>query len=615
MKSLRASVLVAAIASAAACFSQQPPRAGKVELFRIGEVKPGLKGLAWTVFQGSEPEPVPVEIIGVYQNAGGPRQDIILAKLGGKAERTNVAGGMSGSPVYIEGRLAGAISTRISVLSPDAICGITPIELMLEVSELDESRPAGLRPPAAIALRSGEAIPGAGSWTPAAGAALLPAGRFPVMTPIETPLAFSGFQANVLRDVSPIFQELGLAVAQGGAASTLRGSQPGAGWENALHPGEVVTAILVSGDMTVSGQGTVTYNDGRRVLAFGHSLLNLGRVDMPMSKGEVLMTLASSLQPNKFANATEVVGALKQDRHSGVLGVLGEQAEMIPVTVEVRSLAEDGSVRGRKSYQYSVGVIERLTPNLLLTTLYNTISAVNEFGEGSTFRLNGKVELDGGKTLSLATMQSQGETASQAPLLLANWVTDRFNRLFTNAVTTPRFRRVDVSVDVIPERRTAFVESAWIPSQEVSPGDEVLVKVFLRPYRGPLIAREIPIRIPSGLPAGQHRILLSDADTLNRLQAAAGRANRFIDLDRSIALINQERTNNRLYASILYAGSTVYYDDKVLPSLPASVLAVLQPGGAADRSVVAARETALEQASIPFEYVVSGSASLTFQVK
>jgi len=597
---------------AAACFAQeapQPPGIGKVELLRIGEVKPGLKGYAWTVFQGTEPEPIPVEIIGVYKNAGGPRQDIILAKLGGKAERTNVAGGMSGSPVYIDGKLAGAISTRISVLSPDAICGITPIELMLEVSDLDESRPAGA--PSRGSTAAFDPLPAVGAGAPAG-----LAGPLPTMTPIETPLAFSGFQAGVLREVSPAFQQLGLTVMQGGAGSALRGSTPAPGWETSLRPGDVVTAVLVSGDMTVSGQGTVTYNDGRRVLAFGHSLLNLGRVDMPMSKGEVLLTLASSLQPNKFANATEIVGALKQDRHSGVLGVLGDEAAMIPVTVAVRSLADDGSVRGEKIYRYSVGVVERLTPNLLLTTLYNTISAVNEFGEGTTFRLNGKVELDGGRSLSLATMQSQSDTASPAPLLLANWVTDRFNRLFTNAVTPPRFRSVDVNVDVIPERRAAAIESAWTASQEVQAGEEVSVKVFLRPYRGPRIERELLVKIPTGLPAGEHRILLSDADTLNRIQTAAGRANRFIDLNSSIALINQERSNNKVYASILFAGSTLYYDDKVLPSLPASVLNVMQAGSSStNRSVVASRETTVEQASIAFDYVISGSYSLTFKVK
>ena len=125
----------------------QPPKSGKVEIIRSSELRPGMKGVAWTVFQGTEPEPVPVEIIGLWKNQWGPKQDIILAKLGGKAERTNVAGGMSGSPVYIDGKLAGAIALRLSVFSPDAICGITPIELMLEINDTDQSRPLEARTP------------------------------------------------------------------------------------------------------------------------------------------------------------------------------------------------------------------------------------------------------------------------------------------------------------------------------------------------------------------------------------------------------------------------------------------------------------------------------------
>ncbi len=583
----------------------KPPGIGKVEILRTAEIKPGMRGVAWTVFQGTQPESIPVEVIGLYQNAGGPRQDIILAQLRGKAERTNVAGGMSGSPVYINGRLAGAISTRISVLSPDAICGITPIEQMLEVSDFDDSRPPNLAGGAGLFPPPSELLARAAAGGVSSG----------LLAPMESPLVFSGFRENVLRELGPIFQQLGVGAVQGGASGSLSDPKPAPGWKDSLKPGDLVAAVLVTGDMTVAGQGTVTYNDGRRVLAFGHPLLNLGPVNMPMSKGEVLMTLASSLQPNKFANATEIVGAVRQDRHSAILGVLGEEAEMIPVSLSVRSLAEDGTVRNQRTYSYRVCVQEKYTPTLMMTTLYNSISGVNDFGDQTTYRLHGKVELDGGRSLSLATMQAPSEMPAPASLLLAGWVGDRFNRLFANAVTPPKFRSMDVSVDLLPERRVATIESAWIASNEVEAGQDVQVKVFLRPYRGPRLEREFQVQIPAGLPKGDHRILLSDAETLNRMQSAAGRANRFIDLNRTISLINQERANNKVYASLLLAGSTVYYDDKVLPSLPASVLNVMQAGPSANRSFVTARETTIEQTSIPFDYVINGSYSLTITVK
>lgn len=170
------------------------PRAGEVKILKSSELKRGMKGFAWTVFEGSSPEAIPVEIIGLWRNAWGPKQDVILAKLGGKAQRTNVAGGMSGSPVYIDGKLVGAIALRLSVFSPDAICGITPIELMLEISDFDASRPPDAKTPDRAAARSGPAV----------------SPQSPLLVPIETPLTFSGFHENVLEEFGPLFRQLGL---------------------------------------------------------------------------------------------------------------------------------------------------------------------------------------------------------------------------------------------------------------------------------------------------------------------------------------------------------------------------------------------------------------------
>jgi hypothetical protein len=325
--------------------------------------------------------------------------------------------------------------------------------------------------------------------------------------------------------------------------------------------------------------------------------------------------LSSSFQPNKIANATEIVGSLKQDRHSGILGVLGETADMIPVSVKVRSFAGDNSVLKERAFRYNVFVQQRWTPNLMMITLFNSISGVNDFSDENTYRLSGKVELDGGQSLSLETMQAPSEVPIPAPILLAGWVGDKFNRLFLNAVKAPRLKRVDVNVDLLPQRRIATIENAWAGLSEVDAGGEVPVKVFLRPYRGERLERAFNLKIPAGLPKGEHGILLSDAETLNRLQGAAGRANRFIDLAQTVSLINQERTNNQLYVSLVQASPTVYYDDKTLPSLPASVLNVMQAGNAANRPFITSRETVLEQSAIPFDYVIDGSYALKIKVK
>lgn len=619
MKPPLAATLLAVAAVCSALAQETPPvrpRAGKVEIMRSSELKPGMKGYLWTVFIGTQPEPVPVEIIGLWKNAWGPKQDVILAKLGGVALRTNVAAGMSGSPVYIDGKLVGGVALRLSVFSPDAICGITPIELMLEVGEFDNSQPAGARTPDRIQANNLPAIPSE-LLTQAMAAGTSPnlPQQNPVLTQIETPLAFSGFDPSVLREFGPLFQQLGLAAVQGGAGGSLGGPNPAPGWQKALAPGDALAAVLVSGDMTISGLGTVTYNDGRRVLAFGHSFFNLGPVSMPMSKGEILFTHASSFQPMKLANATEIVGALRQDRHSGLLGVLGETANTVPVNLTVRSFSEDNLIRNKKTFQFYVFVQQKWTPYLMMVTLFNSISGLNDFREESTYRLSGKVELAGQQNLVLSTMQAPGELSVPAPMLLAGWWGDKFNRLFLNAVKIPRLKRVDATVDLLPERRVAAIENAWIGAAEVEPGQEVSVKVFMRPYRGPRFARDFKVKIPLGLAKGEHRILLSDADTLNRIESVAGFMNRFIDLPQAVSLINQERTNDKLYVSLVEPRPTLYYDDKTLPSLPASVLNVMQTGRAASRTFVTSGESALEQTAIPFDYVVTGSYALKIAVK
>lgn len=596
-----------------------PPHAGKVEILKASEIKPGMKAIAWTVFQGDTPEPIPIEIIGAWKNMWGPGQDVIIGKMGGKAERTNVAGGMSGSPVYIDGKLIGAVALRLSTFSPDAICGITPIENMLEINQFDKTRPADARTPE-HPVRSQERA----SATPndllasvmAAGASPSVLQQLPGMQPIATPLLFSGFSDRVLESFAPIFNQLGVTAVQGGAGGDLRSNKPAPGWQNSLQPGQTVAGVLVSGDMDVTGLGTVTYNDGKRILAFGHPFFNIGPVDMPMSKGEVLMVLGSSYQPNKIANATSIVGALHQDRHSGIMGVLGDEAPMIPVTVKVRSLGSGNAVRAERTYHFNVFEQQKWTPYLMMMTLYNSLSGINESVEEATYRLSGHVNLAGGKQqLNLTTMQSAGDMPMPASMMISAWWGDKFNRLYNNAVQIPSLADATVTVDLLPERRVATIENAWTPNVDVRPGDEIPVKVFLRPWRGERIERDFSLKLPPGIAKGEHRILLSDADTANHMQALAVASNHYIDVPQLVSLLNQERSNNRLYVSLVDSNPTAYYEDKTLPSLPASVLNVMQAGRPMAQTMLTSPESASEQMSLDFDYVVNGSYTLRLSVK
>ena len=601
----RLAAACAALVSVA--FAQTPaptmprPRIGKPPILPVSQVKKGMQAIAWTVFEGTEPEAVPVEIIGVWKNANGPKADVILGRMGGKAQRTNVAGGMSGSPVYVDGKLIGAVALRLSFFSPDAICGITPIESMLEINDLDASKPAQR---AAIEVPA-ELLAGSG----------IPAQQSLTLQPIDTPLSLSGAHPDVFPYFNGIFKSQGLQLAQGGSTAALKATTLAPDWKTALNPGDTVSMILVSGDVNISSGCTVTYNDGTRVLICGHAFLNIGPVNMPMAKGEILWTLASTFQPTKVSNATEVVGTFTQDRHLGMLGKLGEKPRMIPVKLTLRSLNAQGAAFKTNTLNFEVIENQRFTPQLMMLGMFNAISGMNEFAEDTTYRIAANVSLANGQKLDLRTMLAPSELPVPASLQSAMWFGDKFNKLFGNAVRMPDVGRVEATIDLIPERRTAAIESAWIPSSEVEAGTEIPVKVFLRPYRGGRVERELKLKVPTGLAPGNYRIQLSDATALNTMQNMTPLANRFMELSQTISLINQERANNRLYATLVQPRPTVYTDDRTLPNLPSSVLNVMQNGRSASRSFIAAAETAVAEQSVPFDYVVTGSQSLRLTVK
>ncbi len=580
------------------------PSAGAVPILPVSQIKPGMKGIAWTVFQGTEPEAVPVEIIGRWENNWGPRQDTILAKLGGKAAKTNVAGGMSGSPVYIDGKLVGAIALRISVFSPDAICGITPIEQMLEINAIDASRPASPKAPQ-VAMGERREIP--------VPASLLSSGG--TLTPIETPLALAGFHESTLRDFQPYFDQMGVTAVLGGAGGALYSTAPAPGWQSSLKPGEAIAGVLVSGDMSVTGLGTVTYNDGKRVLGFGHSFFNLGPVDMPMAKGEVLMVLSSQFQPNKFANTKEVVGALRQDRHSGIMGELGAVAETIPVTLKLRAEPAPGLPTGERDYRFNVFVHPKWTPFLMLLTAYNTLQDLNSTAaDDATYTLRGRVELAGAPPLEISQRVASGESPMPAAMQIGAWWADKFSRLFQNQKALPSIKRVDITLEMSSRRKLAVVESAWLDQTEIEPGGKLTGKVALRPFRGERIIRPFQITLPANVPRGEQRLFVGDSSAINRSSAMAAMLQRDLDITQTVQLMNQEKPNDRLYVALIEPRPTVYEDDQAMRGVPASVLNVMQAASAGrpmagmPESIRVLDESALDQ-------IVSGATTLRFKVR
>src|SRR5258705_5510522 len=304
----------------------KPQNNASPAIMPLDQIHEGMRGTAFTVFQGTKPEPMEVEVLGVLRNINGAKGDIILVRLHGtKAEYTGVVAGMSGSPVYFDGKLAGALAFRIGEFSNEPIAGVTPIERMLEIDAMDQR-------PASDPVPANSTAPSTNTRTSGPGEnATLPSSSYSnYLKPIETPLVFSGFSEETLRLYTPQFAAAGIVPVMGvGSSSDQKQPEP-------IEPGSAVSAVLVRGDMDIAATCTVTYIDPQRLLACGHPLMQFGRVDLPMTKATVLATLASPLNAFKIVKTTETIGSFVQDRHHGTLGQDGKEAKIVHVTVTFR---------------------------------------------------------------------------------------------------------------------------------------------------------------------------------------------------------------------------------------------------------------------------------------
>ncbi|HXE89895.1 MAG TPA: hypothetical protein VNK82_02930 [Terriglobales bacterium] len=562
----------------------------------VDQVKPGMRGVAYTVFEGTRPEAMDVEVLGVLRNVLGPRRDVILVRLGGaKAEHTGVVAGMSGSPVYIEGKLVGALAYRIGLFAKEPIAGVTPIADMLEINELDRREP-----PAAVA--SAVAVERAAGEASNAGSEPHLEAYRQELRPIETPLVFAGFSEEAVERFAPQFASSGIVPVLGAGAAS------GAAQPEPFEPGSMVGAVYVRGDMNITAACTVTYVDADRLLACGHPISQFGQVDMPMSKAEVLTTLASPFNSFKIVNATEPAGAFVQDRQAGILGRFDRAPEMIPVSVKL-----DAGGRAR-DFHFEVLNNPRITPLAIMVTVYNALRADNQYGEEVTFRMRGAIRVNGYPDVVLKDMYAPPEanvpTAFQVALALGS----RFSRIFGNPYARPQVAGVDLAFDVLPERRWARLESARTDVTEARPGDTIVIEAALRPYRGERILRQVPVRIPASAPRGTLRILVSDGDTLDGMRRMTLPFGRQLELGSTIALLNKERVNDRLYVALLQANPQALVEDKVMPSLPLSVINVMD-GQRGTREVVVLGESAVDENSTPLDYVVVGAQVLSINIK
>jgi hypothetical protein len=571
------------------------------EIFPLSQVQPGMKGVAYTIFSGDQVEPMDLVVIGVLHNAMGPKQDIIIVQLlGEKPEHAGVTAGMSGSPVYFNGKLAGALSLKFGIFTKEAIGGVTPIENMLEVEKASASPPPGpnstpshatsFAPPAPVQIPE--------NFLPRAAAA---SGQF--LVPIDTPLISTGLYPETLAQFGKQFSAWGMTAMVGGTA-------PATPEDSKIKPGDMVGADLVRGDLTISPGCTVTTVIGDVVLACGHPIFGFGSVAMPLTRGHVLMTLNSSLASTKIMNIGGTIGTLTQDRVTGVMGKLGAGPAMIPLEVELVTPA------AKKTFHFEVIESPQLTPLLVAVATFNGIVANPAYGEGSTLSLDGAIEVKGHTPVKLENLFAPTDSPMPTGIGVALSVQSAFARIYSNSYELPHVDSIKLHVTAMSERRWATIDSAWIEKSEVRPGETVAVKVLLRPYRGAPFIQEIPVTIPAQSARGQLQLTVSDAETLNRSVQSFGGAGQgqLPGLEELIKLINRERKNDRLYAALFQPTPTLLVEDKEMPNAPLSEINVLDqrqnPGGARLLYQSKAGEWSVEM-----HQVIAGQRTLTITVK
>ena len=595
----------------------QTPQATR--FMTVDEVRAGMKGVGRTVFEGTAIQDFQVEILGVLKNVQ-PKQDVILARLsGGPLEKTGVIQGMSGSPVYIDGRLVGAVAYSFPY-AKDAIAGIQPIFQMLDI--LDK-RPAAAAP---AAVSPEQIVP---AQTPAAfilgmlerarnGATLQETLAYPaarsaagggVLTPLQIPVSIAGATPSVFQQFGSLFGAYGFSLVQSGAsggAFNLPSIPP-----KRLEPGAAVSAALVRGDLDVSANGTVTYVDGDTVYAFGHPFLSAGPLDLPMSSAYIISSLARLDTSSKVAVPVEVVGAFRQDRATGILGSMADRPSMIPMTIRVRS--SNSAATTATPYRFEVVNDRYLTPLLTSLTVMNAINA-SERGLGEiTLNITGRVQLKGSEPVQINNI-STGD--GNGPTMAALAAVAPLQYLLTSGFEGNLIEGVDLDIITTDRKTSATLEQISVNRDEVRPGDTVVLFAQLRGARGEILVEEYPVAIPAGLSAGKIQLIVGDGSTVTASELKRGATGAPPGLAAAVRELNKLRKNDRLYVKIVSDQPGVVIGGEEYPSLPPSMIALLDSNRASSRTVASLSNSTVIEYELPqSKYVLQGQRSLTLSVK
>ncbi len=604
-------VLLLSVALAALGWVRVP---ATTTLMPIDEIKPGMVGTGQTVFQGTELTEFKAHIIGVLKNVQGPQRSLILAKLeGGPLAETGVIAGMSGSPVYVDGRLIGAVSYAIGSFAKEPIAGITPIAEMIDATAVT-TRPVSTPVQARIelpitregltaAVRAASARLGAFASRPAdvqsIGLPTAAGGQLgALLRPIATPLVMTGVNAETADLLSSIFSDGFQPMLSGGSsADTPKANGP-------LRPGDPVGVSLLSGDAEFGATGTVTHIDGDRVYAFGHPFFNFGPTTFAMTRAYVYTSLPSLMSSFKIATLGDVIGTVQQDRATAIAGTLGKGPSMIPVTITLES-----EHAPKRTLRYSVVNDQMFTPLLTYVALFNTLGNFERQVGAATFSVTGKARFEHHPDLDYDDIFTGDNPITGASAYVAGPLT----MLLANDIEPVAMKGVDLSVVTAETSRTSTIERVWLDEVRPRAGRTVPLKVLTRSYRGAEKISTIPIEIPANA-SGQLTVMVTDGRQLNQIeQREVRRALQPQSVAQIIRVLNETRRNNRVYVRLLTGTPGAVVNGEALTSLPPSVLAVLE-GDRSGGDFTPIRSATLGEWELPMESAVTGTRVLTIDL-
>jgi hypothetical protein len=562
--------------------------AGQIAIFPLRDIRAGQHAIGRTVFQGNKIEEFQVEILGVLENVG-PRQSVILARLsGGPLAQTGVMQGMSGSPVYIDGRLVGAVALAFN-FSKEPIAGIRPIEEMLAVGQ-----PAGKQ----IADKGAEN-------TPLRKVAANVDSFASKLIDIATPVSFSGFTAGTLDQFAPQLKKLGLEPRQGVSSGGKLPSKLGA--PASLRPGDMIAVELLSGDMSIGAEGTVTAVDGKSIYAFGHQFMSVGNTELPFARAEVLTLLPNLNSSFKISSPLEWMGTITQDRSTSIYGELGRKADTVPMAIT----GKDGR-RAPLAYHMQMIQDRVLSPYIIQTAVYSAMDATERTLGLASYSLRGGVEfVNGAPPLKLDNTYA-GDF--NVPLQASTGVASPLASILGAGFDALKIKSINLEIEASERKRFLQVDQITASPKLVHPGDSVELAVTLTGENGLEVLKSVHYRVPVGAPEGTLSFTVSDGSVSNALdyQQMASEAPK--SPTQLVSFLNNLRPNTNAYVRVWRTDPAFQVQGQDMPNPPPSVGLILSRTQAA-QGVWVPRGSKIGELQIETgDVVVSGSKTAQVEV-